>query len=144
MTDLRHAKSWSRRIGRRGENAASALLTDEGCRILARNCRASAGGELDIVALDGATLVFTEVKTRYSGTGELDEKNMPRYNLRAAQKRRICRGAAAYLRELEDPEISYRFDLIEVVAGRFGIHAVYHRKNAFSSAVLRHRKRMGR
>ena len=53
--------------GRAGETAAAFLLEDKGMRILARNFRSS-WGEVDIIALEGETLVFTEVKT-WSGYG---------------------------------------------------------------------------
>ena len=52
--------------GRRGEQLAAELLTQEGYVLLARNWR-GLDGELDLVALDGTTLVAIEVKTR-SGT----------------------------------------------------------------------------
>ena len=48
--------------GRAGEAAAAFLLEEKGMRILERNFRSS-GGEVDIIALDGETLVFAEVKT---------------------------------------------------------------------------------
>lgn len=50
-------------LGRRGEEAAVRLLLAKGYTILARNWRIRSG-ELDIVARDGRTLVFVEVKTR--------------------------------------------------------------------------------
>lgn len=52
-------------LGRRGEDAATAFLTRRGWTVLARNWRCP-GGELDIVAVDGAELVVVEVKTRTS------------------------------------------------------------------------------
>jgi len=51
--------------GRAGEDAAAALLESHGYRILGRNVRVP-GGEIDLVALDGAVLVFVEVKRRDS------------------------------------------------------------------------------
>lgn len=51
--------------GRLGEDAAVKLLQKEGYKILDRNFR-SRMGEIDIVARDGSTLVFVEVKTRWS------------------------------------------------------------------------------
>jgi putative endonuclease len=52
-------------LGRRGERAAEKYLRRCGYRIVERNFRA-AGAEIDIVAMDGETLVFVEVKTRRS------------------------------------------------------------------------------
>ena len=56
---------WRQRIpaGRRGEQIAARHLKRCGYLILARNYRA-AGAEIDLVALDGSTLVFVEVKFR--------------------------------------------------------------------------------
>ena len=51
--------------GREGEARAAAFLAARGFTILARNAR-SAAGEIDLVALDGETLVFCEVRTRRS------------------------------------------------------------------------------
>ncbi|MYM20091.1 YraN family protein [Brevibacterium sp. 5221] len=52
-------------LGRRGEDFAHRYLTAQGWDVLARNWRCRAG-EIDIVARDGATIVFVEVKTRGS------------------------------------------------------------------------------
>ncbi|MDR2723334.1 MAG: YraN family protein [Cellulomonadaceae bacterium] len=52
-------------VGRNGEELVAGLLTDQGYSVLARNWRGT-GGEIDIVALDGHTLVGVEVKTRTS------------------------------------------------------------------------------
>ena len=50
------------RKGSAGEAAAAFLLEEKGMQILEKNFR-SRRGEVDIIALDGETLVFTEVKT---------------------------------------------------------------------------------
>ena len=50
-------------LGRRGERRAARFLRSRGLRILAHSYRNSLG-EIDLVALDGATVVFVEVKTR--------------------------------------------------------------------------------
>mgnify|MGYP003701983737 CR=1 FL=1 len=55
-----------REFGRSGERAAERVLRRAGLIILARNWRAS-GGELDLAALEGETLVFVEVKSREGG-----------------------------------------------------------------------------
>ena len=52
-------------LGRRGEAAAARYLRRRGYKILARSDHLSPG-ELDLVALDGRTIVFVEVKTRQS------------------------------------------------------------------------------
>lgn len=97
------------RLGRAGEQCAVRLLKRRNCLILARNWRRK-GGELDLVALDGGTLVFVEVKTRRKFDGY-----RPLANLTPGQMLRIRRGAGKYLRAIHHPELPVRFDLIEVI-----------------------------
>ena len=52
-------------LGKRGEALAALYLEDAGLRVIDRNWRCSLG-EIDLVAVDGATLVVVEVKTRSS------------------------------------------------------------------------------
>jgi putative endonuclease len=54
------------RLGRIGEELAVAELERKGYAILARRYR-TARGEIDIIATDGETLVFVEVKARATG-----------------------------------------------------------------------------
>jgi putative endonuclease len=61
-----------RHIGETGEQIAADHLTRRGFRILERNYR-TRWGELDIVAFDGRTLVFCEVKTRRAQPGAAGE-----------------------------------------------------------------------
>lgn len=93
-----HARSGLRmprqRAGDAAEDAACARLTAAGCRILARNVRFREG-ELDIVADDGGTLVFVEVRMRRSdgfGGGEGSDGSVDRFK----QQRRV-RAAQHYL-----------------------------------------------
>ena len=98
-------------LGRRGEETAVRLLLAEGYTILARNWRVRSG-ELDIVARDGETIVFVEVKTlRRSGYYR------PSDNLSPRQMRRNYRAAQFYFRVIGNPSLPGRFDLIEVVGG---------------------------
>ncbi len=96
--------------GRRGEKLAAKFLRQHGYKILYRNFRGRTGGEIDIVARDGDTLVFVEVKTRGS-----EEFGRPFEAVRSDQQHRISRGALAWLRLLADPDILFRFDVVEVM-----------------------------
>ena len=98
------------RRGRRGEKLASRFLRGSGYKILYRNFRGNSGGEIDIVCRDGDTLVFVEVKTR----GD-ESFGRPVEAIRSDQRRRISRGALAWLRLLDNPEIFFRFDVVEVI-----------------------------
>jgi putative endonuclease len=53
-------------VGQYGERVAARLLRDSGLQLLEQNWRCPRG-EVDIIARDGAVLVFCEVKTRSSG-----------------------------------------------------------------------------
>lgn len=78
--------------------------------MLYRGFRARGGGEVDLVARDGDTLAFIEVKTRTS----LDF-GRPYEAVNQAKQMLIIRGALAWLRALDDPDILFRFDIAEVL-----------------------------
>lgn len=71
--------------GRAGEDAAASLLLRYGYRVLARNFH-SKFGEIDIVAQEGATLVFVEVKTRWSRKFGFPEEAVTPWKLRSIIK----------------------------------------------------------
>lgn len=134
-----YVKRHSKRIGARGERAAVALLVDEGCNVLLRNCHPKRGGELDIVAKDGEYLVFVEVKTRSRTPRSTESHLAPRKSLHQEQKKRIIRGAHAYLEELDHPPVKYRFDLIEVVLNTLGVESICHTMSAFGESIFTNR-----
>lgn len=96
--------------GVRGEKLARRHLRQRGYKILYRNFRGRSGGEIDIVCRDDDTLVFVEVKTRTS-----EDFGRPIETIRPEQRKRISRGALAWLRLLDNPDILFRFDVVEVV-----------------------------
>ena len=96
--------------GTAGETAACQYLRRAGYKILYRNFRGRTGGELDIVCRERDTLVFVEVKTRGS-----EDFGRPFEAVHADQQRRISRGALAWLRMLDNPDILFRFDVVEVL-----------------------------
>lgn len=100
------------RFGKHGEDVAVGHLEGTGMIVLARNWRC-AQGELDIIARDGSTLVFCEVKTRSSlAFGSPLEAIVP------AKARRIRRLAAAWLREADRSWPELRFDVVSVLHPR--------------------------
>ena len=101
------------RRGARGEKLACRFLRRHGYKILYRNFRGRRGGEIDLVCRDGDTLVFVEVKTRTR------RRFRPAIrSIRSPSKReRISRGGLAWLRLLDNPDILFRFDVVEVVLG---------------------------
>lgn len=108
-------------LGRRGEEAATRLLLTKGYTILAHNWRVRSG-ELDIVARDGRTLVFVEVKTR-----RREGFYRPGDNLSLRQMRRNVRAASLYCRRIGNPPFPVRFDLIEIIATLRTIRSIVHR-----------------
>ena|SRR6266849_1404707 len=98
------------RLGVRGEKLACRFLRQNGYKVLYRNFRARRGGEIDIVCRDGDTLVFVEVKTRTS-----EDFGRPIEAIRRSQRQRISLGGLAWLRLLDNPDILFRFDVVEVV-----------------------------
>jgi putative endonuclease len=101
-------------LGRRGERLAEKFLRGQRYKILRRNFRAKGGGEVDLVCRDipAKTLVFAEVKTRSS-----DEFDRPAAAVTREKQALIARGARAWLRLLDRPEVNFRFDIVEVVIG---------------------------
>jgi putative endonuclease len=105
------------RIGRRAEQLVAQRLADEGWEILARNAR-TRHGELDIVARDGSTLVFVEVKAGREGSAFGPER--PVLAVDARKQRRIRRLATAWMAERRGA-VGYaeiRFDAVGVTFDR--------------------------
>jgi putative endonuclease len=98
------------RLGKRGENLACQFLRKNGYKILYRNFRGRTGGEIDVVCRDRDTLVFVEVKTRTR-----EDFGRPFEAIDRDQRKRIARGGLAWLRLLDDPDILFRFDVVEVI-----------------------------
>jgi putative endonuclease len=72
-------------LGKKGEVVAAKLLQREGYKILARNFN-SRFGEIDIVAQEGDTLVFVEVKTRWSQQFGAPEEAITPRKLKSIEK----------------------------------------------------------
>ena len=114
-----------KRLGERGEDAAAAFLERTGITVVERNWRCSAG-EIDIVALDGTTVVLVEVKTRRSvGKGTPEESVTP------AKCRRYAKLAAAYLQSAGGSEVAVRFDVITLLVVAEDRALLRHHRAAF-------------
>ena len=121
-TDLRHS------LGKQGERIAAEHLARLGFGIVERNYR-TRWGELDIVAFDGTTLAFCEVKTR-----RLSRAGGPLETLRALQQKRLRKMAGAWLIDRTDrphPDL-IRFDAIGVTIDATGkLVSIEHLEGAF-------------
>src|SRR5437879_9981733 len=100
------------RRGAHGEKLASRFLRREGYKILYRNFKGRSGGEIDIVCRHNDTLVFVEVKTRTR-----EDFGRPFTAVDRNKQKRIARGGLAWLRLLNNPDILFRFDVVEVIIG---------------------------
>lgn len=120
MTEARQS------LGRWGEELAARYLQGRGLRVLQRNLRTPVG-EIDILAREGKTLVFVEVKTRRSlAFGSPQEAVGP------TKQRQILRAAQWYLSGAA-PRTTVRFDVVAILAGP-GEPVIEHIVNAFGLA----------
>jgi len=115
------------RLGTRGENLACRFLKKNGYKILYRNFRGRTGGEIDVVCRDRDTLVFVEVKTRTR-----EDFGRPLDAVNRDKRNRISRGGLAWLRLLDDPDILFRFDVVEVIIAEGTEPRLEILRNAFS------------
>lgn len=115
------------RLGARGEKLACQFLRKNGFKVLYRNFRGRSGGEIDIVCRDHDTLVFVEVKTRTR-----EDFGRPLDAVDRNKQKRIARGGLAWLRLLDDPDILFRFDVVEVIIAEGAEPRVELLRNAFA------------
>jgi putative endonuclease len=113
-----------KRLGRAGEDAVHRYLTRAGWTVVARGFR-SRFGELDLVAHEGATVVFVEVKTRTA-----DRFGRPAEAVTWAKRARLLRVAAIWLARSGDADRPCRFDVVEVEP-RGAAFRITHHRDAF-------------
>lgn len=117
--DKRSTATSTSLLGERGEAIAAKFLEDCGYRLVVSNFKVPVGrnsrgaqvtGEIDIIALDGETLCFIEVKTRRS-----DEFAPLLTAVDIRKQRQITRTAKVYRRIFGIRDIKYRYDVITVL-----------------------------
>ncbi|MDM7923264.1 MAG: YraN family protein [Pyrinomonadaceae bacterium] len=128
-------------LGARGERLAEAFLVQSGYRIVLTNFRAPIGrdtrgaivtGEIDIIALDGETLCFVEVKTRESG------EFVPVLTaIDVRKQRQIVRAARAYRQIFGIEGIATRYDAVGVIMPASGRPDIELHKGFWDEAVFR-------
>lgn len=96
-----------RQQGAEAEDRAARYLMEQGFTLITRRLKVP-GGELDMVALDGETWVFVEVKSRRSPTAE------PEFAVTHRKQARIIRAARVFLARYEGPPRDVRFDVIAI------------------------------
>lgn len=116
----------TKEIGDFGEKIASEFLEKQGIVVLKRNFHARCG-EIDIIAKDGETIVFAEVKTRLS-----KDYGMPSEFVDYRKQEKILKTALFYL---GNDDTDMRFDVIEVMYKSAGdalaVTEINHIKSAF-------------
>ena len=115
------------RLGTQGENLACRFLKKNGYKVLYRNFKGRTGGEIDVICRDRDTLVFVEVKTRTR-----EDFGRPVEAVNREKQNSIARGALAWLRLLDDPDILFRFDVVEVILAEGAEPRLEILRNAFS------------
>lgn len=114
-------------LGKRGEDAAAAYLSQRGYHVLARNWRCPAG-EVDIVAENEDGLHFVEVKTRMS-----ERRGFPAEAVDAKKRHKYERMAEIYLCdcEIDEDNCAVYFDIISILVGDNNRAFLRFHKNAF-------------
>lgn len=113
--------------GSRFESLAESYLKRKGLRVIERNFRFG-HKEIDIIALDGKTVVFVEVKGRTSR-----DFGLPGESVTVAKMRRIIKAAEAYLARRKMTNRPCRFDVICVTLDDNRDARLEHIKNAFDA-----------
>ena len=130
-------------LGSRGEHLAAKYLVNRGYRLVVSNFLVPVGrnrkgvqvtGEIDLVVLDGETVVFVEVKTRRS------EDLFPILSaVDVAKRRQITRTARIYRRIFNILDRPYRFDVVTVLVEPHSNVMISHEKSFWTEAVFRKR-----
>jgi putative endonuclease len=132
-----------KRVGSDGEQAAVVFLETAGYRIVDMNVRPLGGrarGEIDLIAWEGESLVFVEVKTRRKAVGA---QGSPSEAVHSRKRRQLLHLARAYIGHHELDDVPCRFDVLEVVEDAAGtVHfqlfaAAFDANDADVSLVIR-------
>lgn len=115
-------------LGARGEELAASWLEKHGIRVVERNFRCK-GGEVDIVAQDGQTFVFVEVKTRRTLN-----YGVPQLALTPFKQRQISKAALTWLLKHRRQDRPARFDVIAILLESDVTYSIEHIKDAFELA----------
>jgi putative endonuclease len=114
-------------LGDRGENVAAKFLRNLGYTIILRNYRCDCG-EVDIIARDGKTLVFVEVKTRAYDDPTPEEQVNP------TKQHQLTKAAKLYLTRYGTPQPPARFDVIAIVWPTGRDPMIRHTTDAFGAS----------
>jgi putative endonuclease len=113
------------KLGKLGEDIVQKYLCKKKYKIAAKRFRLYRG-EIDLIAYDGDTLVFLEVKARSKGSYGLPEESV---NFR--KQRQIRKIAEGYLALNNLDEVECRFDVVSLIFDDEGAYSLSHFKDAF-------------
>lgn len=131
-------------LGKLGEAYAAAYLEQHGYRLVAANFTLPVGrnlrgavvnAEIDLVAYDGETLCFVEVKARAS-----DWFAPPEVNVDRRKRRQITRAARAYRQLLGLEDQPYRYDVVAIVLAPGATPQIELMRNFWTESSLRKRR----
>ena len=115
-------------LGNYGESLAKRHLQALGYRILEENFRNKLG-EIDLIAQDGKTVCFVEVKTRQSF-----DQGQPYEAITPWKIRKLSQMAISYLKyRYGSIDIPSRFDVVSIIKDKTGVPNIQHIKNAFDA-----------
>ena len=115
-----------RSLGQQGEDAAVRYLKKAGYKILERN-RFLGRYEIDIIAREGDTIAFVEVRTRASG-----DEVLPEDTIGPKKQHRIRQAARRYIAAQDDERYYYRFDVVSIIMPEKGKPEIRLIRNAFT------------
>ena len=130
-----------RSLGELGENLAADFLVNDGYRLVISNFKVPVGrnskgvqvtGEIDIIALDGETLVFIEVKTRRS-----DAFTPVITNVDTRKQRQIIRTAKVYRKIFNIREMPIRYDVVTVLVPKHAERTIELTKGFWNESKFR-------
>lgn len=119
-------KSFNKQTGNIGEAIAEKFLRDKGYKIIALNYT-NKTGEIDIIAKQGQTIVFVEVKMRANLA-----KGSPREAVNVFKQRKIMQVAESFLKYKGMLDSGCRFDCIEIVGDVYN-HTIEHLEGCFET-----------
>ena len=114
--------------GELGESIATTFLMGQGFSIVERNFRCVCG-EVDIVARDGRTIVFVEVKCRKNRN-----YGPPQLAVTPFKQRQISKAALVWLSKRRLYDADARFDVVAIVLHEHDLPEIEHIRNAFELA----------
>jgi putative endonuclease len=102
-------KDTSKALGSKGEDLAVQYLKKKGFKVIERNYHCSAG-EIDLIAREGNTLVFVEIKARSSSDYGLPQDAVDRF-----KQQKLIEAARTFMAQRRVTEdIAARFDVVAI------------------------------